>query len=79
MGWDDVATLWDNSNDKDKVPSTSTERVEDTGNNLDVDERHTDRHADNVDHGHTEGHADTCTWSDVVSRGNIGGRNVPLE
>ena len=33
---DDVATLWDDSNDKYKTSSTSKERVEDTGNNLDV-------------------------------------------
>ena len=38
--------------------------VEDTGNYFDVDDEHTD------------GHSDTCTWSDVVSRGKIRGRNV---
>ena len=64
MGWDDVATLWDNSNDKDKVPSTSTERVEDTGNNVDVDD------------GNTNAHADSHTWFFVVIRGTIRGRNV---
>ena len=40
--------------------------VEDTVNSVDVDD------------GHTDGHADTCTWSNVVRRGAIGGRNVQL-
>ena len=64
MEWDDVATLWDNSNDKDKVSSTSKERVEDTGNNVDVDDKHTDRHAE------------THTWYDVAIRGTIKGRSM---
>ena len=55
MGWDDVATQWYNSNDKDKVQSTSKERVEDKGNNVDVDD------------GHTYGHTYTCTWSDIYA------------
>ena len=38
--------------------------VEDKGNNVDLDYRH------------TYGHADTHTWSDVVSIGTIRGRNV---
>ena len=38
--------------------------VEDTGNNVDVDDIH------------TYGHADTCAWSDKDIRGTIGGRNV---
>ena len=38
--------------------------VEDMGNNVDVDDRHTD------------GHADSRTWSDTVSRGTIRKRNV---
>ena len=38
--------------------------VEDTGNNVDVDDGQIDRHAD------------TCTWSDILSRGTIGGKNV---
>ena len=59
MGWDDVETLCDNSNDKDKVSSTSKERVKDTVNNLDLDD------------GHIDGYADTRTCSDVVSRGMI--------
>ena len=46
MGWDDVEMLWDDSNDKDKVASTSQECVEDTGNIVDVDYGRTDRHAD---------------------------------
>ena len=45
--------------------------IEDTLNNVDVDDGHTDGHADNVDDGHTDGHADTRTCSDVVSRGMI--------
>ena len=40
--------------------------VEDTGNNVDVDD------------GHTDGHEDTSTWFDIVSRGAIGGSNVQL-
>ena len=56
--------MWDNSNDKDKVSSTSKENVQYMGKNVDVDDRHTDRHAD------------TYTWSNVVSRDTIGGRNV---
>ena len=52
------------------------EDVEDTGNNVDVDDGHTDGHVDNVDDGHTDGHIDTCTWSDVLRRSTIGGRNV---
>ena len=64
MGWDDVATLWGDSNDKDKVSSPTKEPVEDTGNNVDVNDGHTDRHAD------------TYNWSDVFSRGKIGRRNV---
>ena len=40
--------------------------VEDMGNSVDVDYRHTD------------GHADTRTWSDVVRRGAIGGGNIRL-
>ena len=38
--------------------------VEDTGNNIDVDDENTD------------GHVDTRTCSNVVRRGTIGGRNV---
>ena len=38
--------------------------VEDTVNNVDVDD------------GHIDGHADTRLWSDVVSRDMTGGRNV---
>ena len=64
MGWDDVSTLCDNSNDKDKVSSTSKERVKDTVNNLDLDD------------GHTDVYVDTRTCSDVVSIGMIRGRNV---
>ena len=30
----------------------------------------------NVDNGNTDGHADTRTWSGVVIRATIGGRNV---
>ena len=66
MGWVYLATLWDNSNYKYKMSSTSKERVEDTVNNVDVDDRHID------------GHADTRTWSDVVSRGTIRRRNTQL-
>ena len=64
MGWDDVPTLWDESDDKGKVSSTSKERVEDTGNNVDVCD------------GHTDMHADARNWSGVVIRGTIGGSNV---
>ena len=78
MGWDGVATLWDDLNSKDKVPSTSKECFGDTENNVDVDDRHTDGYAVNVDHGQIYGHAYTCTWYDVVSRGTIIGRNVQL-
>ena len=46
MGWGDVEMLWDDSNDKEKESSTSKERVEDTGNNVDVNDRHTYTHAD---------------------------------
>ena len=46
------------------MSSKSKELVEDTGNIIDVDD------------GHTNGHADTHTWSDVVSIGSITGRNV---
>ena len=66
MGWYDVATLWDGSKNKYKVPSTSKERVDDMLNNVDVDDGHTDRHAY------------ACTWSDVVRRGTIRGSNVQL-
>ena len=59
MGWDNVAMLWDESNDKDKVSWTSKERVEDKGNIIDVYD------------GHTDGHTYTRIWSDVVSRGTI--------
>ena len=41
MVLDDVAMLWENSNDKDKVSSISKDRVEDTVNKLDVDDGHT--------------------------------------
>ena len=64
MGWDDVATLWDDSNDKDNISSTSKEPVEDTVNNIDVDDRHPD------------GHSDTRTWYDLFRRGTIRGRNM---
>ena len=40
--------------------------VEDTVNNVDVNDVHTD------------GHVDTHTWSDIVSRARIGGMNVQL-
>ena len=75
MGWDDVATLWDDQDDKNKVSSTSKERVENTGNNVDVENGHTYGHAYNTYDGHTDGHVDARTWSDVVSRGAIKGRN----
>ena len=50
--------------------------VDYTRNNMDVDDGHTDYSAVNEDHGHTDGHAYTRTWSDIVSRGTIRGRNV---
>ena len=46
------------------MSSTSKECVEDTGNNVDVDDGQTDRYAD------------ILTWYDVVNRGTIGGKNV---
>ena len=64
MVWSDVGTFWGGSKNKDKVSLKSKERVEDVVNNIDVDDEHTDRHAD------------TCTWSDILSRGTIGGKNV---
>ena len=76
MGWDDVATLWYDSNDKDKVSSTSKEHVEFTGDNVYADDGHKDGNAGNVDHRYTDMHVDTCTWSDVVIRGTTGGRNM---
>ena len=78
MGWDYVATLWDDSDDKYKVSSTSKDRVEDTINNVDADERHTNKNLDNVDDGHTDGHVDVCNWSVLVSRDMIRGRNVHI-
>ena len=66
MGWVDVATFWGDSNDKDKLSSTSNDSVEDRVNNVDVNEWHTD------------GHAYTRTWSGVVSRGINRGSNVQL-
>ena len=78
MGWYDVATLWDGSKNKYKVPSTSKERVENTGNNVDVENGHTYGHAYNTYDGHTDGHVDARTWSDVVSRGTIRRRNTQL-
>ena len=50
--------------------------VEDTGNNVDVDDGHIDRHADNVHHIYTYTHVDVRTWSYVVIRVTIEGRNV---
>ena len=38
MGWVDVATFWGDSNDKDKLSSTSNDNVEDRVNNVDVDD-----------------------------------------
>ena len=64
MGWDNVEMLWDDSDDKYKVSSTYKERVEDTVNNLDVED------------GHTYGHSYARTWFYVVRRGTIGVRNV---
>ena len=46
--------------------------VEDTVNNLDVDDGQKEMHAVNVDHGYKYGQAYTCTWSDVVSRCTFG-------
>ena len=42
-----------------RVILQSDNAIEDTENNVDVDD------------GNTDGHADTRTWSDVVSRGMI--------
>ena len=66
MGWYDVSTLWEDSDNKEKVSSISKECVEDTGNNVDVDDRHID------------GHVDTHIWYDIVRRGTIEVRNVKL-
>lgn len=52
--------------------------VEDTVNNLDVDNIHKDRHADNLDDGHTYRHEEAHTWPDVVRRVTIKGRNVHI-
>ena len=49
---------------------------EDTGNNVYVDDRRTDGHANNVGDVHTYAHEDSCTWSEVVSRDTIRGSNV---
>ena len=40
-------------------------------NNVDVDEKHKDGHAENVDGGHTARYADAHTCYDVVSRSTI--------
>ena len=71
---DDVARLWEDSNIHDKVSSTSKEYVEDMLNNVYVDDRHTDRNANNVGDGLIDAHAEVRTWSDVVSRVTIGGK-----
>ena len=73
-----MATLWDNSNDKDKVSSTSKERVENRGNNVDIDDRHTEGHAGNVEIRYTDTHADTHTWSNVFRIGTIRRRNMRI-
>ena len=78
MGWDYVATLWYKSYDKYKLSSTSKDSVEDTGNNVYVDDRHTYRHEDNVVGGQTDMHADAHAWYELVSSGTIRGRNVQL-
>ena len=78
MGWDAVTKFLNDSNDKDRVPSTYNECVEDTGNNVDIDDGQTDGNAGNVDHGYTDTHVDARTWSDVVNRGSTGGRNVHI-
>ena len=70
--------MWDDSNDKDKVSSTSNDCVEDTVNNVDVDDGHTGGHVGNVYHGKTDGHSDARTWSDVSRRGMIGVSNVRI-
>ena len=64
MVWDDVATLWEDSNDKDNVSLTSKEHVEDKVNNVYVEKINIDENAD------------TCIWYNILSRGNIRGRNV---
>ena len=66
MGWDDVSTLQDESDDKYKVSSTSKERVEGTGNNVDVDD------------GRMYSHVGTRTWSEVFKRGTIRVNNLQL-
>ena len=52
------------------------EVVEDMGNSVGVDDGHTYGSVSNVDCGHIDGHGETGTWSDVVSRSMIGGRNL---
>ena len=60
MEWDDVETLWGDSNINGKQSSTSKDCVEDTGNIVDV----------------YYGHTYVSTWFDVVRRGTIGGGSV---
>ena len=71
MVWDDVSTLWEDSNDKYKLSLTSKESAGCMGNNVDVNDEHTDGYEGNVYHGYTDTHTDTGTWSEVVSRGTI--------
>ena len=52
--------------------------VENMGNNVDVDDGRTENNADNVYDGHIDRHEDARNWSDVVSRGSVGGRNVRI-
>ena len=56
MGTDNVATLWNDSDDKYKVLSASKKHVEDTVNNIYVDDGHTEGHAYNVNYGHIYWH-----------------------
>ena len=62
MGWDDIEKLWNDSKIDGKESSISKDRVEDTGNIVDIYDIHTDKR----------------TWSDVFQRDTIGIANVRL-
>ena len=47
------------------------QNVEDTGNNVDLDDRHIEGHADSLYCGYIGTHEDTSTWYDIFSKGTI--------
>ena len=56
----------------------TTVHVEDTGNNIYVDDGSTGGNAGNVYNGYIDTHADALTWSVVVIGGTTGGMNVSI-